>query len=107
MAHPTKIATCCYCGTKAALVLTGKERHELSCAACGAPLHDMKILRSSATKDHPVTKNPKAKKRTKRVTPNPVWEREATRKKKKKKSKKSFGQRLLSEAFDVLEDIFD
>ena len=39
-----KIATCCYCGTKAALVLRGKDSHELSCGSCGAPLHDLKRL---------------------------------------------------------------
>ena len=39
-----KIATCCYCGTRAALVLRGDSRHELSCAACGAPLHEMKAM---------------------------------------------------------------
>ncbi|MGR3485630.1 MAG: hypothetical protein ACU0BF_09830 [Paracoccaceae bacterium] len=38
-----KIATCCYCGTRAALVLD-RERHELTCAACGAPLHEMKRM---------------------------------------------------------------
>ena len=40
-----KIATCCYCGTRAALILRGKERHELACSTCGAPLHEMKMLR--------------------------------------------------------------
>ena len=40
----TKIATCCYCGTRAALVLSGRERHELACSNCGAPLHDLKML---------------------------------------------------------------
>jgi len=39
-----KIATCCYCGTKAALILRGKDSHELSCGSCGAPLHDLKRL---------------------------------------------------------------
>ena len=39
-----KIATCCYCGTKVALVLRGKDSHELSCGTCGAPLHDLKRL---------------------------------------------------------------
>ena len=37
-----EIATCCYCGAKAALVLRGKVSHELSCAPCGAPLRDLK-----------------------------------------------------------------
>ncbi|MDJ0822410.1 MAG: hypothetical protein QNJ09_11465 [Paracoccaceae bacterium] len=46
MTKGTKIATCCYCGARTALVLRGKERHELSCASCGAPLHDMKMLRA-------------------------------------------------------------
>ncbi len=41
MSYGTKVATCCYCGTRAALVLRGKQRHELSCASCGAPLHNM------------------------------------------------------------------
>ena len=40
----TKIATCCYCGTKAALVLRGRDRHELTCGNCGAPLRAMKNL---------------------------------------------------------------
>jgi len=39
-----KIATCCYCGMKAALVLRGKDSHELSCGSCGAPLYDLKRL---------------------------------------------------------------
>ena len=43
----TKIATCCYCGARAALVLN-KAQHELSCASCGAPLHDLKMLRADA-----------------------------------------------------------
>lgn len=42
MPNGTKIATCCYCGKRAALVLTGTVRHELACSACGAPLHDLK-----------------------------------------------------------------
>ncbi|MGB1034398.1 MAG: hypothetical protein ACPGVS_05180 [Primorskyibacter sp.] len=42
----TKIATCHYCGTRAALVLTGSERHELSCSNCGAPLHDLKQIKA-------------------------------------------------------------
>ena len=42
-----KIVTCCYCGTRAALVLRGRDRHELTCSACGAPLHDLKMLRAA------------------------------------------------------------
>ena len=34
----TKIATCCYCGTRTALTLTARHGHELACGRCGAPL---------------------------------------------------------------------
>jgi len=44
MGPPRKIATCCYCRTRAALVLAGFDRHELACANCGAPLRDLKML---------------------------------------------------------------
>lgn len=109
MVPHTKVATCCYCGTRAALVLTGQTRHELSCAACGAPLHDLKGLKASATRDHPITKHPKPKKRPKGVTPNPVWEFEASKKTKKKRSskKKNFKKKFFEEAFDIIGDIFD
>ncbi|MCK0149051.1 hypothetical protein MWU54_03370 [Marivita sp. S6314] len=110
MPQGTKIATCCYCGTRAALVLRGKERHELSCAACGAPLHDMKMLRSDAV-ETPVSSRdyapnrPKPKKRKAGVTPLPAWERKPGAGKKKKR--KTLAKRFFEEAFDVIEDIFD
>src|SRR6056297_2672877 len=43
MHRSTKVATCCYCGSRAALVLDSG-RHELACASCGAPLHALKRL---------------------------------------------------------------
>ena len=43
MKHGTKVATCCYCGTKAALVLRGEKRHELTCSSCGAPPPEYEI----------------------------------------------------------------
>ncbi|WP_299790060.1 hypothetical protein [uncultured Marivita sp.] len=113
MPHGTKIVTCCYCGTRAALVLRGESRHELSCAACGAPLHDMKLLRADAV-ETPVsstkvnTHRPVPKQRRGAVTPMPVWEREVGySRKKKKKKRKTLAKRFFEEAFDVLEDIFD
>ena len=39
-----KIATCCYCGTRAALKLSGEVQHELACSSCGAPLHEIKQM---------------------------------------------------------------
>jgi hypothetical protein len=100
----TKIATCCYCGTRAALVLRGRERHELSCANCGAPLHDMKMLRA----DHAGARDP--------ARPSPVRTgpmAEPTRmphpdpRRRKGKRRKSFGRRMFEEAIDLIEDIFD
>ncbi|MCQ0092551.1 hypothetical protein [Roseovarius sp. M141] len=114
-----KIATCCYCGTRAALVLRGEGRHELSCAACGAPLHEMKAIpqprgdsavrkpsggqgarRRTAPK--PMPTKPKAQAR--RAAPEYDESRRAPRRRKP-------GRRLLSKAleeiWDVVEDIFD
>lgn len=69
-----KIATCCYCGTKAALVLRGKDSHELCCGTCGAPLYDLKRLpvepRAKTPKKlpndpwHPVSQKPTKKMKT-------------------------------------------
>ncbi|MBW4707795.1 hypothetical protein KX928_08355 [Roseobacter sp. YSTF-M11] len=104
MRYSTKIATCCYCGTRAALVL-GKNRHELSCSSCGAPLHELKRL----PQEHPgktelvkpsavrhTTSRPE-KKKYKKYKPRP----------KPYKRRKSFVKHMLEEAFDVIEDIFD
>lgn len=93
----TKVATCNYCGTRAALVLTGRERHELACASCGAPLHDLKML-------------PKAKAQVE--TPRGPYvayddKRRKPSKKYKKKKKKSIKSRFWDEAKDLLDDIFD
>lgn len=94
-----KIATCCYCGTRAALVLRGKERHELACASCGAPLHDLKRLRA----DHPTRGGPVKPSRVRRA-PAPPSGRGKPR---KRKRRKSFARWALEEAFDAIEDIFD
>ena len=110
MPHGTKIATCSYCGTRAALVLTGTVRHELSCASCGAPLHELKMLPQGDVPPRALAKPAPHKPRPMvNATPLPVWERpkyEAPRKR-KKKTKKGLARKFLSEAFDVLEDIFD
>lgn len=104
MPHQPKIATCCYCGTRAALVLVGKTRHELACSNCGAPLHDLKMLRSDATGDREL------------VDPSPLRRYPARHKagvprhgskRKKPKKRGSLGQRFMSEFKDFAEDIFD
>lgn len=100
----TKITTCCYCGSRAALVLRGKERHELSCNACGAPLHALKMLpkvsdQGTAPAATPARPKPKKPKTTRDA--HKVW------KSKKKRNRKGFGRKLLSEIWDVVEDVVD
>lgn len=84
-----KIATCCYCGTRAALVL-GRGRHALTCASCAAPLQQMKALPRAAAPD------------PKRPAPAAAPGRGKPRKR-----RKSWGRRMLEEAWDGLGDIFD
>ena len=97
----TKIATCCYCGTRAALVFRGKERHELACSNCGAPLHELKMLRSDAVGEREL------------VRPSPVRNHDGrrinrnTKTKSKRRRKKGLAYKVFEEAWDVLEDIFD
>lgn len=99
-----KIATCCYCGTRAALVLTGETAHELSCASCGAPLHDLKMLpKSSGNSGRDFGKTAKSMHSGQWQKPKAAKQN----KRRKPKKRKTFGQRFLEEAFDVIEDIFD
>lgn len=112
MPHGTKIATCCYCGTRAALVFTEKSRHELSCSACGAPLHNMKMLRSDAvpTAQPPDAARSRPVQRHKPMgRPSvPAWARSSDGSdKKKKKKRKTLSKRIFEGAFDVIEDLFD
>ncbi len=100
----TKVATCCYCGTKAALVLRGKTRHELSCRQCGAPLRALKMLpiapeRATAPAATPTRPNHR---------PAP-GKGHFARPKKSRKQKRSKGlfRKVLAEVWDELEDIFD
>ena len=94
-----KIATCCYCGTRAALVLKGTTRHELACSNCGAPLHDLKMLRTDRREEgthETIRKSPIRQPSRPKYTPKP-----------KKKRRKSLGRRFFEEVGDLLEDIFD
>lgn len=108
MPQSAKIITCCYCGTRAAMVLD-KARHELTCSRCGAPLHDIKRM--------PVQAAPAQTARGGQRTRVRVdWDAErrsmrdeskVRRGKKPVKRRKTLGQRVLSEIWDVVEDIFD
>ena len=96
MYHNTKIATCCYCGTRAALVLKGRERHELACSGCGAPLHNLKALKA-----------PRPDKPAKKAVYRDLPKRDKRSKKPKKSKRKGGLRHFLGEAFDLVEDIFD
>lgn len=93
----TKIATCCYCGTRSMLRLTARGGHELACGNCGAPLHEMKALRED---------RPRRPKRA-QAAYRDYDDDDRPRKKKKPKRRKPMWSRALEEAFDFVEDIFD
>ena len=101
MSLPTKIATCSYCGRRAALQLTARGGHEMACGACGAPLHEMKWLKPPAP-DHPVKRGKPAM--APHGGPLPLQPRLAPR---PVKRRKPLWQKALSEVFDLIEDIFD
>lgn len=93
MGYPRKIATCCYCGTRAALTLAGRERHELACSNCGAPLHELKMLKATTTGERELVKRMPSQARSE--------------KKRKTPKKRSLKSRLFEELWDVAEDVFD
>ncbi|WP_281984078.1 hypothetical protein [Thalassorhabdomicrobium marinisediminis] len=105
----TKIATCCYCGTRAALRLRGAERHELSCASCGAPLRNMKempVARAAGQSTGKPARNPAkpvAAPSAKRSRPD----RTETRNPKKRRNRKGLWRKIAEEVWDEIEDIFD
>lgn len=100
MPYSQKIATCCYCGTRAALTLKGVGRHELACSNCGAPLHELKMLKTEAKGERELVRP------SRRRADNWDMSKKKSRKKYKKR-RKSLSQRFLEEVFDVAEDIFD
>ncbi|QJF50737.1 hypothetical protein [Roseobacter ponti] len=105
MTHTAKIATCCYCGARAALVLE-PGRHELSCSTCGAPLHELKRLPTSHPgRSYPVRGKPERRDAAKKRYLSDEKRRRKSPPRKKRRS--SFMKDLIEEAFDVIEDIFD
>ena len=99
----TKIATCCYCGTKAALVLRGKDKHELTCSNCGAPLRALKMLPLSP--DRP--REPIVRYAENRSKPDQKSGDYGVSRPKKRRKTKSFGRRVFSQLWDVIEDVVD
>ncbi|MEM7521926.1 MAG: hypothetical protein AAF307_12925 [Pseudomonadota bacterium] len=107
MGYPTKIATCCYCGSTAALKIAAG-RHELSCATCGAPLRDLKSLPKSKTKGK--SKKAKAVSHAPEVRRFPAREDvQVARmvKPRKVKRRKGWFKDVAEELFDFVEDILD
>lgn len=101
-----KIATCNYCGTRAILVFD-EARHELTCSACGAPLHDMKFMPQPFVKKHKKSSKPKTRNGFAAAAAGAsVWDFKG-RKTKKKRKKKPVFRRVLEDIFDEIEDIFD
>ncbi len=92
-----KVATCNYCGTRAALVL-GKDRHELVCSSCGAALGALKSLKEDKAARKPGQRDVFR-------TSGPASPK--TEKKAKKKSKKRGAKRLFGKILDEIEDLFD
>ncbi len=101
MPHATKIATCNYCGTRAALVLTGDVRQELSCSGCGAPLHDLKLMPTARKSDRKASKPGRHDRYERPDKPK------RSHKPPKRKKRKSTTRWLLGGAVDLIEDIFD
>ncbi|WP_425092472.1 hypothetical protein [Tropicimonas sp. S265A] len=102
MPDRTKIATCSYCGARSMLVPTARDGHELACSSCGAPIHELKWLK---------TREPGHKK-LQRSTPHaPKKQRfdhdDRSGYKRRKKRRKPLWQKALGEAADLIEDIFD
>ncbi len=103
----TKITTCCYCGTRAALVLRGKDRHELACSNCGAPIHTMKMLPKTAERSQtPVVMDRGARCRKSKKRYEHYEEYPVSRPGKRRKSK-GFGRKVMSGLWDIIEDVVD
>ncbi|SEK39222.1 hypothetical protein SAMN05443999_101342 [Roseovarius azorensis] len=93
-----KIATCCYCGTRAALVLD-RGRHELACSRCGAPLHEMKTM--PLRKDGSGATRPRTAPTLRRDS------RPDSRQDRPRERRRNWGRRIWDEVLDAVEDIFD
>ena len=104
MTYPTKIATCCFCGSKAALTLD-QGRHELSCAQCGAPLHDLKQL--PVPKPEKTAHSAPLLRRFPAAGPVQNSKPKKKRKAQKYKKKKPWLTRIGKEIFDAVEDLID
>lgn len=116
-----KILSCCYCGVQSRFLPMGQggggkaQVTALVCGTCGAPLAAQKARPLAAGKGaslppqtSPGIAKPKVKKRKGAKAYQPA--RTPARKPQKvkpRKKRKSLFQKLVSEAVDLVEDIFD
>lgn len=63
----------------------------MSCSSCGAPLHNLKMMPKAKLNERPKQKYKPARKPEKQ----------------KKRKKKGLFSRVLDEAWDAIEDVFD
>ncbi len=96
MKPQTKLATCSYCGSRTILKLTARGGHELACASCGAPLHEMKAM--------PLERERKPERRR---PPRESYRPRPKKRQRKRRTRKSLWERGFEEFFDAIEDIFD
>ncbi|MCY4179882.1 MAG: hypothetical protein OXD48_06350 [Litoreibacter sp.] len=108
MPYPTKLATCSYCGARTLLKPTARDGHELACGSCGAPLHNLKWLKTETDKSFTGSGKPSKQKKPKKPKHAGVadWSRPSPTRKKPKK-RRGLWSKVLDEAWDVVEDIFD
>lgn len=99
-----RITTCCYCGTRAALVLGGKTAHQLQCGSCGAPIARMKMLPVRAPTPQPAAHQRDVHAALQHGTGEPSHRRWAS---KKKRKSKGLSRRIVSELWDVIDDLID
>lgn len=102
MQPQTKIATCCYCSSRTVLKLSARSGHELACGSCGAPLHNMKWLK---TPEKAPAKRQQAATYAKPSKSKPSKPKHS--KPKRIKRRKFDWKDKLEDVWDVIEDIFD
>lgn len=117
-----KILSCCYCGVQSTFLPGGKQQHRqqgrvvaaLVCGSCGAPLAAQKARPLSPGKGAALPVSPatagKLKPRKSKSYPkgqNGFEARSKPSKVKPRKKRKTLFQKLMSEAVDLVEDIFD
>lgn len=103
MTYPTKIATCCFCGSKAALTL-GEGRHELACAQCGAPLHDLKQI-PVPQPQKPVQHAPTLRRFP--AAAGALADKKPKKKMRKPKKQKHWMNKIGKDFLDVIDDLID